>query len=257
MSWSTFIDSAPASEHAVQVYDDPADLVATAAGFFGAGLAEGAPALVLATGEHWDAFAAALRERGHDLDAAERDGLVTVRDADATLARLLEHGRVSAAAFERHVGGLVDEIAARFPGGTIRAFGELVDLLWHREEREQALVLEDLWNGLQQTRPVALLCAYHLDVFDVGVQCGGLADVFHRHTHARPVTDSARLSAAVDKALSEIVGARAAARIYLGVAEQVPRGSIPRGQAVIGWLCRADEPVSAAVLARAREHYAV
>jgi DcmR-like sensory protein len=248
VSWSRFIDVAPAAEHAVQVYDGQADLVATVAPYLAAGLATGAPLLVVATDDHWRAFAAALPE-----DPA---GLLLVRDAHEMLEAISVGGRVDADAFEQHIGGLVDELAARFPGRTLRAFGEMVDVLWQRGERDDAIALEELWNGLQETRPVALLCAYCVDVFDVDVQTGGLADVFRVHTHARPVSDTAKLSAALDQALSEVVGPSRAARVYLDVAHAVPRSSVPRAQAVLGWLCTNDRSTAVEVLARARAHYA-
>lgn len=232
----------------MQVYDDPADLVATVAPYLVAGLAQGSPALVIATPEHWLEFAAEL-----PYDAAAQP---TVLDAHETLAAITADGHVSPEAFERHVGGVVDELATRHPGRTIRAFGEMVDVLWQQGAHDEALVLEELWNGLQRTRPIALLCAYRLDVFDADVQADGLADVFRLHTHARPVLDAARLSAALDQALSEVLGSERAARVYLDVAGDVPLGSVPRAQAVMGWLSATDRPTAAHVLARARALYA-
>jgi hypothetical protein len=45
-------------------------------------------------------------------------------------------------------------------------------------------------------------------------------------------------------------------RIYLDVAEQVPQGSMPRAQAVLGWLSSRDLPYAHDILERARMHYA-
>jgi DcmR-like sensory protein len=241
LSWSRFIDSASAAEHAVQVYEGSDDLVATVVPY----LAGGSPALVIATPEHARAFLAALPD-GCD---------VVVLDAEEILDAICEDGSVSPEAFERVVGGAVDELLARAPGSTVRAFGEMVDVLWQRGARDEALALERLWNDLQRSRPVALLCAYCADVFDVDSQ-SGLEAVFGLHTHARPVADTARLSAALDQALTDAVGPARAARIYLDVADQVPRGRFPRAQAVIGWLCANDRAKAADVLARARKYYA-
>jgi hypothetical protein len=242
VSWSGFIDSARAADHAVQVYDETADLVSAVVPY----LSAGSPALVIATPEHGRAL----------LDALPEQADVVVRDAEAMLAAICDGGSVSPAVFERVVGGAVDELAARCPGRTIRAFGEMVDLLWQRGRRREALVLEELWNELQRSRPVALLCAYRADVFDVDTQTGGLGEMFGLHTHARPVADTARLSAALDRALSDVLGPARAARIYLDVAAQVPRGPVPRAQAVIGWLCAADRTTATDVLARTRTYYA-
>jgi hypothetical protein len=247
VSWSSFIASAAPAEHAVQVYEDPAELVGVVVPYLDRGLSDGSPALVIATADHARELAAAL--------AGAPDGLLTVLDADETLASIVVGGTVSREAFERVVGGVVAGLEARFPGRTIRAFGEMVDLLWQRGDRSGALVLEELWNELQRTHAFALLCAYCTDAFDVDTQADGLGDVFRLHTHARPVVDTARLSAALDRALADVVGPARAARIYLDVADHVPRGSIPRAQAVIGWLCANDRTVAADVLGRTRAHY--
>jgi hypothetical protein len=241
VSWSSFIDSARAADHAVQVYEETADLVSAVAPY----LSAGSPALVIATPGHGRAL----------LDALPEQAEVVVRDAEETLAAICEDGSLSAAAFERVVGGAVDELAARCPGRTIRAYGEMVDLLWRRGERQEALALERLWNELQRSRPLALLCAYCADLFDVDTQ-SGLAEVFGLHTHVHPVADPTRLSAALDQALADVLGPARAARIYLDVADQVPRGRVPRSQAVIGWLCANDRSSAGEVLARARRYYA-
>jgi hypothetical protein len=248
VSWASFIASAARAEHAVQVYDDPADLVAVVVPYLAAGLSDGSPALVIATPERVRAIAAALPE--------VPDDLLTMLDADETLAAIVDDGAVARDAFERVVGGAVAGLEERFPDRTIRAFGEMVDLLWQRGDRSGALDLEELWNALQRTHDLALLCAYCVDVFDVDAQANGLGDVFRLHTHGRPVVDTTRLSAALDRALADVVGPARAARVYLDVADHVPRGSVPRAQAVIGWLCANDRTIAADVLGRARAYYA-
>jgi hypothetical protein len=142
--------------------------------------------------------------------------------------------------FESVVGELVDEMSARFPDRTIRAFGEMVDLLWSEGRERAAIALEELWNDLAETRSFALLCGYHLDIFELGVQRHALPEVLRTHSHARTADEPSRLAAAVDQALAEVVGPFRAARIYLDVAEHVPRGSVPRAQAVLNWLSAGD-----------------
>jgi hypothetical protein len=153
------------------------------------------------------------------------------------------------------VGGLVDEVAARHPGRTIRAFGEMVDVLWRRGQQEGAIALEELWNDLARTRSFALLCGYHLDIFEPEVQREALPEVFRMHSHTRTVEEPSRLAAAVDRAMAEVVGPVRAARIYLDVAEHVPQGSLPRAQAVLSWLSSREVPHARAILERARMHY--
>lgn len=132
----------------------------------------------------------------------------------------------------------------------------MVDILWQRGEKYAALALEELWNELAQTRPFALLCGYRLDIFNIDVQTADLPDVFCTHAHVRPAADPSRLAAAVDRALTEVVGSRKAAHVYLEVAERVPRGHVPRAQAVLTFLSTTDTLLAKSVLERVRSLYA-
>ena len=255
MSWRTFIETAGAGDHGVHVYARPEELVESVGGYLAAGFATGEPALVIATAEHDRAFADEIRAHGWDPDELEQSGLLTRRDADTAVASLMEGELPSPTRFETEIGALVDGIAARHPGKTPRAFGEMVDIVWARDQVNAAIALEELWNDLARAHRFSLLCAYNLDIFDVGTQLDALPAVFGAHTHALPALDAARLGAAVDHALTTIVGPIDAARIYLDVAEHVPRDSMPRGQAVLAWLSKEDAPLAQGVLELAREHY--
>jgi len=255
MSWTAFLDAAPEAGHAVQIYDDVAELSDSVAHFLDAGFRGGEPALVIATEEHWTSFAADLKNRGWDLDRLQEQGLLTCRDANRMLDEVMDGPVPSPDRFEQVVGAAVDEVAAGFPGKTVRAFGEMVDLLWRRGREPAAVAVEELWSALARSRRFALLCAYALDVFELDVQTGALPEILQAHTHSRPVADTCRLSAAVDKALAEVVGTNRAGRIYLRVAEEVPRTELARAEAVLMWLSNEDAPVALEVLDRARTYY--
>jgi KaiC/GvpD/RAD55 family RecA-like ATPase len=256
MSWTTFLENAPPAEHAVQVYTELEDLAVSVGRFLDAGFRAGEPALVIATADHWQAFRDEIERHGHDVDRLCRQGLLTCRDADETLASFMDDKVPSARRFEEAVGGLLDEVAGRFPERTVRAFGEMVDLLFQRERQAAAIALEDLWNRALERRRFALLCAYELDVFDLDAQTSTLPEIIRTHTHPRPVADTARLASAVHDALTEVLGSDAAARIYLRVAEEVPRTALPRAQEVLMWLSRHQPTTARRVLQGARARYA-
>lgn len=256
MGWRSFIERAGASEHAVQVYDGLDELTRSVGAYLAAGFGVGEPAIVIASAAHRRAFETELDARGVQALELEDQGILTCRDADETLAAFMDGGMPSSDRFEDAVGRLVDEVSSRFPTMTIRAFGEMVDILWARGEKEAALALEELWSDLARSRRFALLCGYRLDIFDIDVQTGALPAVFGAHSHAQPAHDTSRLADAVDTALTEIVGPIDAAHIYLDVAADAPLRSLPRGQAVLAWLCSNDAALAESVLGRARRHYA-
>ncbi|HEU5243623.1 MAG TPA: MEDS domain-containing protein [Gaiellaceae bacterium] len=256
MSWKTFLESACPAEHAVQVYTELDELASSVASFLDAGFRAGEPALVIVTPEHWAEFRTELEQRGSDVDHLQAEGMLTCRDADETLATFMQGEGPSAELFETAVGGTLDEIAGRFPEQTVRAFGEMVDLLFQQRRQAAAIALEDLWNRLLEERRCALLCAYELDVFDLAAQTSALPEIIRTHTHPRPVADTARLAAAVHETLTETLGSHGAARIYLRVAEEVPRTDLPRAQVVLMWLSRHQPRVAERVLQGARARYA-
>lgn len=255
MSWTTFLESAPAADHAVQVYDDLAELANSVGRYLDAGFGRGEPGVLIATAAHRHAFAAELRSRGWDTDQLEGKGLLVCLDAQQTLDMFMDGDSPSAEPFEQVVGGAIDDLAVRFPDKTIRAFGEMVDLLWRQGNEAGAIALEDLWNELAESRRFALLCGYHLDIFDIDVQISALPKIIRVHSHPRPAADTSRLAAAVDKALAETLGPFEAGQIYLQVAEQVPRTQLPRAQAVLMWLSQQQTPNAQRVLDRVRTHY--
>jgi MEDS: MEthanogen/methylotroph, DcmR Sensory domain len=256
MGWQTFIEQARPAEHAVQIYDDLDDLAASVGRFLTAGFEAGAPAVVIATAEHRQRLTDELAARGSDVRVLQQRGRLTIRDAEETLASFMGDELPAPERFAVVVGGLLDQVAARFPGQTTRVFGEMVDVLWAGGQPDAAIALEELWNGLAEGRSFALLCGYDLDIFDIDVQTGALPAVFRTHSHARPTAEPSRLAAAVDKALVELVGPLQAASIYLDAAEQMRRDAAPRAQALLTRLSTINKPLAKSILERARMHYA-
>jgi hypothetical protein len=255
MSWTTFLEGAPPADHGVQVYRELDELAASVGRYLAAGFATGEPAIVIATPAHWDVFRAELERLGCEVDELADQGLLTRLDADETLAAFMDEELPSADRFETVVGGVVDEVARCFPGKTVRGFGEMVDLLSQRGRESAAIALEELWNGLLARSPLALLCGYELDVFALDTQRSALPEIIRTHTHARPIADTARLGAAVDASLTEVVGRDGAARIYLRVAKDVPRTQLSRAQAVLMWLSSNEPATARLVLQGARARY--
>lgn len=142
-------------DHEVLLAADDAELVRSLADFVEQGLRVGEPCVVIATAPHRDA----LRERlGADvLAAAARRGAFVELDAAGTLALFLRGGRPDAALFDGTVGAFLRDQAGR---GRVRAYGELVGLLWSDGHRQAALALEALWNGLCAGGDLSLRCGY-------------------------------------------------------------------------------------------------
>jgi hypothetical protein len=257
-SWGAFIERASACDHAVQMYADSSELARSVGAFLAAGFRVGEPSVVIATADHWESITRDLSVQGWDPAALQVAGLLARADADETLAGFMGDDAIpSPERFEEVVGAMIDGVAARFANKTIRAFGEMVDVLWRDGKQHAAISLEELWNDLARTRRFALLCGYHLDIFDVEIQAQALPELFRVHSHARPAAEPSWLADAVDKALNEMLGPIEAARVYLDVAENVPQGALPRAQAVLAWVAANRKPSADEILERVRTHYLV
>ena len=171
--------------HAVKFYENEQSLYTTVAGFLGQGLVDGQPAIMIATLEHRVAILEHLKGRLIDVDLAERAGDLVVLDAHQTLALFMVNGMPDPDAFDASVGRLVAEIAKkRSTNVMIRAYGEMVDVLWKEGKADAAIRLEMFWNKLAQVHGFALLCGYAMGNFYKETK--KFEEVCRQHAHVVP-----------------------------------------------------------------------
>ena len=167
--------------HAVQFYDNESRLCSTVAEFLREGLEQGHPAIVIATGFHSAKIARELAARHVDVDAVKRVGDLIVLDAEDTLATFMVEDAPDSRLFHRQVNAVLEQTLAGRIRTPVRAYGEMVDLLW-RDGRERAATrLEVLWNELATTRTFSLLCGYSMGNFYK--QTKQFQDICNQHTH--------------------------------------------------------------------------
>jgi hypothetical protein len=177
--------AAHVGHHAVQFYGSEQILFSSVAGFLGQGLVDGQPAVVIATADHAAGIREHLRNRFVDVAEAEKGGDLLILDAHRTLAQFMIGDMPDADAFESSVGRLVGELARRRAQPTfIRAYGEMVDVLWKAGRCDAAIKLEMLWNRLAARYSFALLCGYAMDNFATHTDL--FEEVCRQHTHVMP-----------------------------------------------------------------------
>jgi hypothetical protein len=183
-SWSELLDRAEPEEHVVQLYGaDDQLLTRNVSRYFAEGLKRGDGLVLIATSEHTEAILRQLNEESSDASPAQHDGRLVVLDARATLDRFLVDGQPNQDLFRDIVGNVLDAVRVRSVSGSVRAFGEMVGLLWVEGQRSAAGRLEEYWNELLSGSTVSLFCAYPIDIFDGGSENGGLEAVLCAHTH--------------------------------------------------------------------------
>ena len=176
----------PSASHFVQFYETDDFLEVAVADFLVEGLVEGQAAVVIATPAHRVRFLRRLKSRGVNVERVQRNGLLTMLDARSTLECFMRDGVPDQTLFREVVGPVVDKAAKAGKHPIVRAYGEMVDLLWEDGESDAALRLEEHWNVLAETHAFSLLCAYRMGHFlHAGAQ-EGLQAVCGAHAHVLP-----------------------------------------------------------------------
>jgi anti-sigma regulatory factor (Ser/Thr protein kinase) len=166
--------------HVVHFYEHDAELVAAVGPYVLATLQAGETAIMIATEAHRHTIEATLEADGIDLSRAFDDERLISLDAATTLATLTSDGMVDRDAFGEVVGGLMRRAAAS--GRAVRAYGEMVSLLWDEGNVLAALELEALWNELGRELPFALFCSYPATSVAGSEHAEALHHVCHMHT---------------------------------------------------------------------------
>ena len=228
------------NDHIVHVHRDRAFLLDSVTDYLQGGLEAGEAAIVIARPALREALSLRLRHR---------DGL-HVLDAERTLARFMKDGMPRWHEFHSVVGGLIARVRLSHPG--VRAYGEMVDILWQRGEHDAAIRLEEFWNELGRLQTFSLFCAYDLDSLDE-TSAGRLARICAVHTHLVPARDHSLVDGAVTSASEEVLDAPLA-KILLDLAAKHPAGAqMPLGQSTLLWLKRNMPNTAERVLQRVRE----
>ena len=167
--------------HAVQFYGDERELSKTIATFLIEGLVTNQPAVLVATPAHTSVVLEQLAARHIDVDAERRLGDLIVLDADEVLASFMDNGMPNPALFRRNLGAVLEQAVRGREQTPVRAYGEMVDVLWKRGATDAAIRLEVLWNELAAAFSFSLLCGYAMGNFYK--QTAGLEQVARQHTH--------------------------------------------------------------------------
>ena len=166
--------------HGVQFYNSPDTLCRIAGDFIGEGLEQGELAVIIATSDHAARIESCLRRRGNDVAALKGRGRLVVADARETMQDFMRDGMPNPGAFRRTVGEILVKVRGGREHCVIRAYGEMVDLLWKDGHEAAAIRLETLWNQLGSTHDFALLCGYSMGNFYKGA---ALDEIKGQHSH--------------------------------------------------------------------------
>ena len=243
--------------HFVQFYkaDEPR-LNRNVASFLWDGLLQGDGLLVIATRQRRESLSSHLGRLGADVALASAEGQLALLDAHEMLARFMVNGQPDWELFENAMGEALKLARARVPDAGIRAYGEMVGVLWEGRETDAAIRLEECWNRLLHRGGITLFCGYPIDVFANEFQRDAMQDVLCAHTHVLPTGPNGDLGDCLYEAMDELLGARAD-EVRLAMRANAPSSDValPEAERAILWLRSNAPDESERILLRARGFY--
>jgi hypothetical protein len=250
VGWRDLVTAPKPGDHFVQVYRDPAFLARAVAEFLSAALQANEAVVLIARPEHAELFRAELASRGLNAGAAQAAGQLKILDAQDSLDLFMRDGMPDWPLFEREIGGVIAALRPRFPA--VRAYGEMVDILWQDGQRDAAIRLEEYWNDLGRQESFSLFCAYYMDNLDPGSYGGALECICRVHTQLIPAEDYAWFDAAVAKASERVLGRPLAGILFELVEGRRRDVKMPLGQEALFWLHKRMPLTAEKVLAEVR-----
>ena len=180
------------SEHFVQFYEADGFLLNSLSGFIGTALTAGDGALVVATKSHCDGLDELLNANGVDVSGARARGQYVSLDAAETLSKFMVNGSPEPARFREVIGNVISSVTDG--RARVRAFGEMVALLWAEGNHTGAIRLEELWNDLQNSHSFSLFCAYPMNGFGGEKFAEPLSGVCTAHSRVIPAESYAEIA---------------------------------------------------------------
>jgi PAS domain S-box-containing protein/excisionase family DNA binding protein len=183
--------------HLVQFYENEKYLIDSVREY----IQNGDSAIVIATQDHINKLEEGLEFYGLEINEARHNNQYVALDAVKTLDKFMVRDMPSRRLFMEHVGKLVKDTVR--PHSKLRAFGEMVALLWANGNQAAAIKLEELWNELQKKYDFSLVCAYPLKGFDKATHSVSFGEIEALHSRVVPAESFSKLDTE-DKRLREI-----------------------------------------------------
>lgn len=145
-------------DHVVQIYENDAVFLDSLTGFVGGGINAGDAVIVIATEAHLLALHNRLRSYALNVVSLIAEGRYIPLNAENTLAKFMINDWPDETLFMETVSGLIEKAGKH--KRRIRAFGEMVALLWAQGNDGATIQLEHLWNKFCKKEQFCLFCAY-------------------------------------------------------------------------------------------------
>jgi hypothetical protein len=172
--------------HAVQFYESEPFVHHAIAEYFTQDVHPGDPLILVSRPRTFKAVAEHLTSGryGPAIDATDR---ILFIDAEAALPQIMDGETLDPARAERLFKHVLSQAWPSHAHGTVRLYGEMVDMLCQHGLHATALQFEGLASVLLDLKPqLSILCGYAIGRFKDDTNAAQLRAVCQRHTHVLP-----------------------------------------------------------------------
>jgi hypothetical protein len=145
--------------HLVQIYETDDILLDTLEGFISSGFDSGDSVIIIATAIHLQSLNKRLRTKGYDIEKLVASRHFMPLDAEQSLKAFMVNGWPDDGLFFDFVKAVLT-LAKGDGNRKVRAFGEMVAILWGQGFSGATVQLEHLWNKFCESEDFCLFCSY-------------------------------------------------------------------------------------------------
>jgi hypothetical protein len=142
----------------VQIYESDEVFLNLLTGFVRNGVDAGDCVIVIATAEHIKSVESSLASSNYNVSQLISNNRYIPLDAEVSLSKFMINDWPDENLFNEFVSDAISEPHGQ--GKQIRAFGEMVAVLWAKGQVGATVRLEQLWNKFCETQAFCLFCAY-------------------------------------------------------------------------------------------------
>jgi hypothetical protein len=146
-------------DHLVQIYENDEVVLDSLEGFADSGLRVGDSVIIIATAAHLISLNFRLIANGFDIQTLSSTNQYITLNANETLAKFMINGWPDENLFMETVKSVIKPSRGTTQR-RIRAYGEMVAILWEQGHNAATVQLEHLWNKFCETEVFCLFCAY-------------------------------------------------------------------------------------------------
>lgn len=145
-------------DHVVQIYENDDAFLTTLENFAAGGIDAKESIIIIGTDTHLNEINERLTKKGYNLDELIATNQYFPLNAVDTLAQFMVNGWPDENRFFECINEVIQKASVN--GQKVRAFGEMVAILWAEGKNGATVRLENLWNELHSKNNFSLYCAY-------------------------------------------------------------------------------------------------